>query len=141
MFRIVYEEPATVGVYEPRTKIVCPGDLAKHMDWLNAEVQEHFCSVTLNGAGEIITSRILMVGVLNHAPVHPREVFAPAITDRAASIILIHNHPSGNPEPSPQDVSITKQLAKAGDILGIKVVDHIITASRGVVSLRERGLF
>jgi len=141
MFKIVYEAPTKPGVYEPITKIGCPGDLAKHMEWLNDEVQEYFCTATLNGAGEIIEVRIITMGVLNHSPVHPREVFAPAITDRAASIILIHNHPSGNPEPSPADVQITEQLAKAGEILGIKVLDHIVTGSRGTVSMRERGLF
>jgi len=125
---------------EKRLKITCPGDLMPVATPLLNKKQEYFVCITLNGAGEMIKNRVITVGLLNHSPVHPREVYADAITDRAASVIFLHNHPSGNPEPSPQDVDITKQLIKAGDILGIKVLDHIVVAKRGNVSLRERGL-
>ena len=102
--------------------------------------QEHFICITLNGAGEVLDSRIITVGLLNHSLVHPREVYADAITDRAASIICVHNHPSGSLEPSPQDIAITTQLRDAGLLLGIQLIDHIIVTKSGYLSMKERGL-
>ncbi|MDO9324038.1 MAG: DNA repair protein RadC [Methanoregula sp.] len=102
--------------------------------------QEHFICITLNGAGEVLNSRIITVGLLNHSLVHPREVFADAITDRAASVICVHNHPSGSLEPSPQDIAITTQLREAGLLLGIQLIDHIIVTKSGYLSMKERGL-
>ncbi len=121
-------------------KITAPEDVLPLVDGLKGKKQEHFICITLNGANEVIESRTVTVGLLNHSPVHPREVYADAITDRAASVIFIHNHPSGNPEPSGQDISITRQLIEAGSILGITVLDHIIVGKRGHVSLKGRGL-
>jgi len=80
------------------------------------------------------------IGSLNASIVHPREVFKPAVIASAASIVLVHNHPSGDPEPSEEDLAITKRLVEAGELLGIAVLDHVIVASRGVVSLRARQL-
>jgi DNA repair protein RadC len=94
----------------------------------------------LNGAGEILNNRIITVGLLNHSLVHPREVFADAITDRAASIICVHNHPSGSLEPSSQDIAITTQLKEAGMLLGIQLIDHIIVTKTSNLSMKERGL-
>jgi DNA repair protein RadC len=102
--------------------------------------QEHFICITLNGAGEVLASRIITVGLLNHSLVHPREVFADAITDRAASVICVHNHPSGSLDPSPQDIAITTQLREAGLLLGIQMIDHIIVTKAGYLSMKERGL-
>jgi DNA repair protein RadC len=102
--------------------------------------QEHFICITLNGAGEVLGSRTITVGLLNHSLVHPREVFADAITDRAASVICVHNHPSGSLEPSPQDIAITTQLREAGLLLGIQLIDHIIVTKSGYLSMKERGL-
>jgi DNA repair protein RadC len=102
--------------------------------------QEHFICITLNGAGEVLDSRTITVGLLNHSLVHPREVFADAITDRAASVICVHNHPSGSLDPSPQDIAITTQLREAGLLLGIQLIDHIIVTKSGYLSMKERGL-
>jgi DNA repair protein RadC len=121
-------------------KIGTPADVLPEVSHLIDKKQEYFVCLTLNGAGELIANRVITVGLLNHSPVHPREVFADAITDRAASVIFAHNHPSGNPEPSAQDIGITRQLAEAGSLLGITVQDHIIVAKRGYVSLKERGV-
>jgi len=87
----------------------------------------------------VIKRRIVTVGILNQSLVHPREVFSDAITDRAASVILVHNHPSGTLEPSTQDIGITRQLVEAGSILGIRVLDHIIVTKKGYSSLKELG--
>ncbi len=88
--------------------------------------QEHFVCLTLDGANRLIAKRIVTIGTLNSSLVHPREVFADAITDRAASIIVAHNHPSGSLRPSEADKQVTKKLADSAEILGIKLIDHII---------------
>ncbi|PID31082.1 hypothetical protein CSA80_03030 [Candidatus Saccharibacteria bacterium] len=88
--------------------------------------QEHFVCLTLDGANRLIAKRTITIGTLNSSLVHPREVFADAITDRAASIIVAHNHPSGSLRPSEADKQVTKKLADSAEILGIKLIDHII---------------
>jgi len=126
---------------EARTRIQCPADILQFVADLATKSQEHFVCITLNGANEVIEKRTITVGLLNHSLVHPREVFADAITDRAAAVICVHNHPSGSLEPSQQDLAITRQLKEAGDILGIRLLDHVIVARSGYTSLRERGSF
>ena len=102
--------------------------------------QEHFLVLLLNARHEVMAKETISVGSLNASIVHPREVFNPAVIQRAASIVLAHNHPSGDPEPSEEDLSITRRLVECGQLLGIEVLDHVIIASRGVVSLRARQL-
>ncbi|MFO8047394.1 MAG: DNA repair protein RadC, partial [Desulfosudaceae bacterium] len=102
--------------------------------------QEHFICISLNGANEIIENRTITVGLLNKTQVHPREVFADVIADRAAAVILAHNHPSGELKPSESDLKIHEQLVEAGKILGISVLDHIIVAKGGYYSFQEQGL-
>ncbi|MBT8508379.1 hypothetical protein AZH53_08180 [Methanomicrobiaceae archaeon CYW5] len=121
-------------------RITTPADVALMTRDIAKKQQEHFETFTLDGAGQVIDRHPITKGILNHSPVHPREVFAPAIEERAASIILVHNHPSGNPEPSSADIEITRMLKEAGDLLGIEVLDHVIVTSKDFVSLKERGL-
>jgi DNA repair protein RadC len=121
-------------------KITAPEQVPPLVQEILDKKQEYFMVFTLNGAGEIIHKRIVTIGLLNHSLVHPREVFADAIADRAASVILVHNHPSGTLEPSSQDVAITRQLVEAGTLLGIQVLDHIIVARDGFVTMKGRGL-
>lgn len=102
--------------------------------------QEHFICISLNGANEVIGNRIVTVGLLDKSQVHPREVFADVITDRAAGVIFAHNHPSGESKPSNSDLKIHEQLTEAGKILGIKVLDHIIISKKGYYSFQENGL-
>lgn len=103
--------------------IKSPTDVLPLVSNLLDKKQEYFVCISLNGAGEVVGNRIVTVGLVNHNLIHPREVFADAITDRAASVVLVHNHPSGILEPSNQDILITKQLVEAGSILGIKVLE------------------
>ncbi len=121
-------------------KILKPEDIIPVVTWLRDRKQEHFVCITLNGAGEVLNSRTITVGLLNHSLVHPREVYADAITDRAASIICVHNHPSGSLDPSSQDIAITRQIQEAGVLLGIQLLDHIIITKKGFLSMKERGL-
>jgi DNA repair protein RadC len=106
---------------------------------LQAEAREHFVVLLLNARHECMAVETVSVGSLNASIVHPREVFRPAVIASAASIVLVHNHPSGDPEPSGEDLSITRRLVQVGELLGIGVLDHVIVAKRGVVSLRARG--
>ena len=107
---------------------------------LRREQREQFLVLLLNARHEVTGQETISIGSLNASIVHPREVFRPAVVESAASIVLVHNHPSGDPEPSDEDVTITKRLVQVGELLGIGVLDHVIIASRGVVSLRSRQL-
>jgi DNA repair protein RadC len=102
--------------------------------------KEHFKVMFLNTKNEIIAYETISIGSLNASIVHPREVFNRAIKKSSASIILLHNHPSGNPEPSKEDINITKRLIKAGEIIGIEVLDHIIIGDGNYFSLKENSL-
>ena len=107
---------------------------------LRKEKRENFIVLLLNARHEVMCVETISVGNLNASIVHPREVFRSALLESAASIVLVHNHPSGDPEPSEEDLAITKRLVEAGNLLGIGVLDHVIVAARGVVSLRSRQL-
>jgi len=102
--------------------------------------QEYFVCISLNGANEVIEKRVVTIGLLNHSQVHPREVFADVIADRAASVIFAHNHPSGELNPSDADLKIHEQLIQAAKILGIRVLDQIIVTRKGHCSFQENGL-
>jgi DNA repair protein RadC len=103
--------------------------------------QEQFICVSLNGAHEVIAIRVVSVGILNRTIVHPREVFGDPLSDRAAAIIVCHNHPSGQLEPSDEDISITARLSEAGKLLGVGLLDHLILSPRGgYFSFIESGL-
>ncbi|HDG97253.1 MAG TPA: DNA repair protein RadC [Desulfobacterales bacterium] len=115
-------------------------DVLPLVSYIANKKQEYFLCISLNGANEVIGNRVVTVGLLNTNQVHPREVFADAISDRAASIILVHNHPSGVLKPSPDDLATTRQLVDAGRILGIPVLDHIIVTRKGYLSFKESGL-
>ncbi|HHU36505.1 MAG TPA: DNA repair protein RadC [Treponema sp.] len=93
--------------------------------------QEHFICISLNGAHEVLAVRVVSIGILNKTIVHPREVFGDPLSDRAAAIVVCHNHPSGQLEPSEEDINITKRLSNAGDLLGINLLDHLILSPRG----------
>ena len=115
-------------------------DLLPLISHIADKKQEHFICISLNGANEVIGNRVVTVGLLNTNQVHPREIFVDAISDRAASVILAHNHPSGALKVSPDDIATTKQLVDAGKIIGISVLDHIIITKKGYLSFKEKGL-
>ncbi len=102
--------------------------------------QEYFLSITLDGASHIINTRTVFIGTLNQSMVHPREVFADAIADRAAAIIIAHNHPSGALHPSQADIRITKRLEEVARLVGIELLDHLILGRNGYYSFAEEGL-
>jgi DNA repair protein RadC len=102
--------------------------------------QEEFRLLILNTKHQVIENVLISIGTLNQSLVHPREVYSPAIKKSAAAVIALHNHPSGDPEPSKEDVSITNRLQECGKILGIELLDHIVIGLNRYVSLKDRGL-
>jgi len=121
-------------------KIKTAKDIVKLVEELKERKQEYFLTFTLDGGNNLIRERTVFIGTLNQSLVHPREVFADAITDRAASILFVHNHPSGNLTPSREDKLITERLIKTGDIVGINVLDHIIISKNGYFSFKAEGI-
>jgi DNA repair protein RadC len=121
------------------TKIQSPADVLPLTRNYADRKQEHFLCVSTNGANEVINVRVVSIGLVDRTPVHPREVFADALTDGASGIIVAHNHPSGPLEPSAWHVEVTKQLRAAGDVIGVALLDHIIFNRTNHVSLPEAG--
>ncbi len=129
------------GAFKDKKSINRPEDLANiYIPVFEGAKTEIFKVIMLNSANKIIREINVSEGTLNTSVVHPREVFRFAITESAASVILLHNHPSGNPQPSNEDLQITKQLVEAGKIIGIRVVDHLIIAGDTYTSLKREGL-
>jgi len=102
--------------------------------------REQFLVIALDGKNGIIGFNVVSIGSLTAALVHPRECFKPAILSNSAAVILVHNHPSGDPEPSLEDRALTQRLAQAGELLGIRVLDHVVVGDGRFVSFAEQGL-
>jgi DNA repair protein RadC len=121
-----------------RTRIRQPADALPHLASMRSRRQECFAVLTLDGSHQVIRAHEITVGLADRSQVHPRETFACALEDRAVSIMVAHNHPSGSLEASVNDLLTTRRLAEAGQLLRIPVVDHLIVAEEGFVSLREK---
>lgn len=112
-------------------------DVLRRLNFIRHRRQEYFICLSLDSSGQIIRRRTVTIGLLNATLVHPREVFAGPLQDRAAAVIVAHNHPSGSMEPSHEDIETTQQLVAAGQILGVAVKDHIIVTRDGEFSFRS----
>jgi DNA repair protein RadC len=115
-------------------------DVYEELKSFSTKSQEHFLTITLDGASHIINTRTVFIGTLNQSLVHPREVFADAIADRAAGIIIAHNHPSGTLEASRADIAITQRLKEVSKLVGIELLDHVILSKHGYYSFSDEGL-
>lgn len=120
--------------------IACAKDAVAQLQELRTAKKEHFVALYLNARNQLLSKETISIGTLNASLIHPREVFKSAIDHLAASILIAHNHPSGDCQPSEDDLEVTKRLKEAGKILGIEVVDHVIVTKNGFMSLKERGL-
>lgn len=121
-------------------KITCPQDAADLlMEDLRHYREEHFVCLFLNTKNQVIGRQTLSIGSLNASIVHPREVFRAAIRRSSASILCAHNHPSGDPTPSPEDIQLTKRLTEAGELIGIELLDHLVIGDNRYISLKEMG--
>lgn len=124
-----------------RPIIRSPHDAANlMMPRLRFETKEQFIVLMLSTKNHVLAMPVISVGTLNASIVHPREVFRQAINFSAAAMILVHNHPSGDPSPSKEDIDLTAQMVEAGKILGINVLDHVIIGDKRYVSLKEKGI-
>ena len=118
-----------------------PSDVVGLLADIKDRRKEHFVAFFLNARNQVICREDVSVGSLNASLVHPREVFAPAVGSSAASVILGHNHPSGDVTPSQEDIELTRRMVQAGEIMGIEVLDHIVVGSERFLSMKEGGVF
>lgn len=118
------------------TRVTSPEEAEPIIKDMRDLAQECFCVLTLNTKNNLIKRNMVSIGTVDQSLVHPREVFRNAIAQSASSIILVHNHPSGDPSPSAQDIKITKKLVEVGELIGISVLDHLIVG-KDILSLRE----
>ncbi len=133
----VREEKSRYHYIKHNPIITSAATLYRYLEEYRYKDKEHFLAITLDGASRVINTHIISIGTLNQSIVHPREVFYPAIKDRAASIIIAHNHPSGELHPSVADKKVTARLKKVGELVGIDVADHIILSHKGYYSFLD----
>ena len=120
--------------------LLSPKDVWDELKDIRDHKKEHFVIFFLDSRNQEIKREIVSVGSLNTSLVHPREVFEPAVRHLAAQVIIAHNHPSGDPSPSREDLDITKQLVNAGKILGIEIIDHVIVTKDKFLSMKQKGI-
>lgn len=120
--------------------VSCGSEAAKELENIKAADREHFVVLCLSARRRVIARETVSIGTLSASLVHPREVFKPAIMANAAAIIIAHNHPSGDFSPSAEDREATKRIMRAGEILGIPLLDHVIVSTAGYFSFREGGI-
>lgn len=125
---------------KPGTRFSAPQQVYDTFSFLMHETKEMFLTLHLDGKNRIIAMDVVSIGSLNQSIVHPREVFKTACLSNAAALILIHQHPSGDPTPSAEDTAITRRLKEAGELMGIKVLDHIIIGDGEYCSFVEKGV-
>lgn len=129
-------------IVEESPYVSCPKDVVNLvMEDMRSYDREHFKAILLNTKNKVLAMETISIGSLNSSLAHPREIFKNAIKRSAASIILIHNHPSGDPEPSREDINLTKELLKVSEILKIKIYDHVIIGDRRYFSMKENNIF
>jgi DNA repair protein RadC len=127
---------------KPQPILKSPEDVAAVVkSKLKGKKREHFWVLCLDTRNRLINDKLVSIGSLDTSIVHPREVFKEAVSSSAASVIFVHNHPSGDPEPSKEDIELTKRLVQAGEIIGIDVLDHIIVCDKSYLSLKAKNLF
>jgi DNA repair protein RadC len=127
--------------YAPGEKVKAPADAIKHVkNMLKGKKKEHFLIMSLDSRNHPIKTSTISIGSLDSSIVHPREVFKEALSCSAASVIFIHNHPSGDTEPSEEDIQITRRLIEAGNILGVDVLDHVIVCDNNFLSMKAKNL-
>lgn len=127
---------------EERYTIRSPEDAASYlMQDMTSLQQEHFVVLFLNVKNQVLHKKTIFVGSLNASIVHPREIFREAVKRSAAAIICSHNHPSGVPTPSPEDIDVTNRLYEAGQIIGVDLLDHVIIGDHQFISMKEKGYF
>lgn len=136
IFRDAIGDPAQ----EKADRIQNAGDIVKETTEIRGKKKEYLMAFFLNTRHQLIAKEVISIGTLTSSLAHPREIFAPAVAHAAAGIIVVHNHPSGDPSPSEEDIRLTKRLQQAGQIMGVELLDHLIVAENGCYSFKTAGL-
>ena len=133
-------ETATLPFIDPLPEVCHPEEAVIFLRLMvRDQMREHFCLLLLNARNRLLGSTLVSIGSLSASIVHPREVFKPALLASAAGIIVGHNHPSNDPEPSPEDVAVTRRLCDVGTMLGVEILDHVVFTQAHFVSMKGRG--
>ena len=140
VYETLYVSEEVTGYLQPGQRYTAPQQVYDCFKFLMEETKEVFLTLHLDGKNRIVCCDLVSIGSLNQSIVHPREVFKTALLSNAAALILIHQHPTGDPTPSSEDIAITRRLSEAGGIMGIKVLDHCIIGNGEYLSFVERGL-
>lgn len=140
VYEVLNVSEDVTGYFTTGTRYTAPQQVYEAFRFLMEETKEMFITLHLDGKNRIICVDLVSVGSLNQSIVHPRSVYQTACLSNAAAVLLIHQHPTGDPTPSSEDISITRRLKEAGEIMGIKVLDHIIIGDGEYLSFVERGL-
>lgn len=140
VFEVTAVSEEIASYIQPNTRYTTPSQIFEAFHFLMQETKEYFLTLHLDGKNRINCIDVVSVGSLNQSIVHPREVFKTALLSSAAAIILVHQHPTGDPSPSREDIAITRRLKEAGDIIGIKILDHCIIGQDSYISFVETGL-
>lgn len=140
IYETLYVSEEVTNYLKTGTRFTAPRQVYETFSFLMQETKEMFITLHLDGKNRIICMDLVSIGSLNQSIVHPREVFKTAFLSNAAALILIHQHPTGDPTPSSEDIAITCRLKEAGEICGLKVLDHIIIGDGEYLSFVERGL-
>jgi DNA repair protein RadC len=133
-------ELSTRHLVQDVTPLRTQEDIVARLDGIRTKQQEYCITLTLDGGQRLIAQRTITIGILDTVLAHPREIYADAIADRAATVVVAHNHPSGDVKPSNKDVTLTQQLAAAGQLLGVPMHDHLIVTKTEVFSFRQHHL-
>jgi DNA repair protein RadC len=136
IYRAFSRTPTTV---RRGSRLACAEDVYRYLADVRIADREHFVALDLDTRHRLIDKRVVHIGTLTGVECHPREVFRPAIVNAAAAIIVAHNHPSGDPTPSRQDLEVTARLREVGELVGIELLDHVVLAEDGFTSLASRG--
>ena len=140
VYEVLNVSESASSYFPQGTRYTAPQQVYETFRFLMEETKEVFITLHLDGKNRIICVDLVSVGSLNQSIVHPREVFKTALLSNAAAVLLIHQHPTGDPTPSSEDIAITRRLKEAGELLGLKVLDHIIVGESEYLSFVERGL-
>lgn len=138
VFETMTVNDAITDYLKPHTRYMSASEVFNTFSFLRQETKEYFMALHLDGKNRVVCVDLVSTGCLNQSIVHPRELYKTALLSSAAAVILMHNHPTGDPTPSAEDLTITRRLREAGDMIGIKVLDHIIIGET-YYSMAERG--
>lgn len=139
VFETITVNDTITDYLKPNTRYTSASQVFDTFSFLRHETKEHFIALHLDGKNRVVCIDLVSTGSLNQSIVHPRELFKTALLSSAAAVILLHNHPTGDPTPSTEDITITRRLIDAGDMIGIKVLDHIVIGD-SYYSFSERGI-